>query len=290
MEIIIRNLSKSFGKKRALRDVNLRIENGMFGLLGRNGAGKTTLMKILVSLLPKTSGEVTLNGVKVEDAKAVRAMVGYLPQEFSIYPNMSVQEAMDYLGVLSGLSKAERKKRIPELLERVNLQDAKRKKVRALSGGMKRRLGIAQAILHDPKILIVDEPTAGLDPEERVRFRNLLSEIAGERIVILSTHIVGDVEATCEKIAVLNEGEILYQGSTSAFIEQVRGHVYTAEIPQTELVEMKKRYMITSMLTMGGNLLIRFVSGGAPLIPARAVDAGVEDAYMYLMQGTGGER
>ena len=158
----------------------------MFGLLGRNGAGKTTLMKVLATLLKKQSGEVTICGIPVEEAAKVRRITGYLPQDFSMYPNMGVYEAMDYLGALSGLSRQARKERIPVLLKKVNLQDEYRTKVRALSGGMKRRLGIAQAILHEPKVLIVDEPTAGLDPEERVRFRNLLCEIAEERIVILS--------------------------------------------------------------------------------------------------------
>lgn len=288
MEIVIKDLNKVYGRKPALKNVSLNIDKGMFGLLGRNGAGKTTLMKILVSLLPKTSGEVRLCGVNVEESKKVREMVGYLPQEFSMYPNMTVYEAMDYLGVLSGLGKSERKKRIPSLLRKVNLYDARSKKVKALSGGMKRRLGIAQAILHDPKIIIVDEPTAGLDPEERVRFRNLLGEIAEDRIVILSTHIVGDVEATCEKIAVLNEGEILYQGTTSDFIDQVDGHVYTAEINRMELDEIKERYLVTSVLTLGNNVIIRFVSMENPFPSASAVEAGIEDAYMHLMHEAGG--
>ena len=172
--IKIRNLNQYYGKKQALRDVNLTIQTGMFGLLGRNGAGKTTLMKVIATLLPLSEGEVSVCARSTRRPQEVRKIVGYLPQDFSMYPNMTVYEAMDYLGVLSGLGKAERRSRIPKLLERVNLQNDRRKKVKALSGGMKRRLGIAQAILHDPKVLIVDEPTAGLDPEERVRFRNPL--------------------------------------------------------------------------------------------------------------------
>ncbi|MDF2544268.1 MAG: transporter ATP-binding protein [Herbinix sp.] len=182
-EIKIEHLNKYYGKKQALKDIDLTIPQGMFGLLGRNGAGKTTLMKVLATLLQKNEGQVTVCGIPITSAGAIRSMTGYLPQEFSMYANMTVYEAMDYLGILSGLSKVERKERIPMLLTKVNLQSCKRKKVKALSGGMKRRLGIAQAILHNPKVLIVDEPTAGLDPEERVRFRNLLSEIAEERIV-----------------------------------------------------------------------------------------------------------
>lgn len=287
-EIKIENLSKNYGKKQALCGVNLTIEKGMFGLLGRNGAGKTTLMKILTSLLPKTSGSITMCGVPIEQAKQVREMVGYLPQDFSMYPNMAVGEAMDYLGVLSGLPAAVRKERIPKLLYKVNLQDDVRKKVKELSGGMKRRLGIAQAILHDPQVIIVDEPTAGLDPEERVRFRNLLSEIAEERIVILSTHIVGDVEATCENIAVLNEGVLLYQGSVADFIKSVEGKVYSAQINHRELAEMKRQFIVTSMLTLGNNAVIRFIAEQKPFAEAKSIEAGVEDAYMYLMHQVGG--
>jgi ABC-2 type transport system ATP-binding protein len=217
-EIIIENLSKNFNEVRALKNVSLHIEKGMFGLIGRNGAGKTTLMRILATLLNKSGGNVSVCGVPAENPKEIRKLIGYLPQDFSVYPNMRVYEAMDYLGVLSGLSKPVRKERITELLGKVNLSSSRRLKVKALSGGMKRRLGIAQALLHDPQVLIVDEPTAGLDPEERVRFRNLLCEIAGERIVLLSTHIVEDIEKTCEKIAILNRGELIYNGTLHDFI------------------------------------------------------------------------
>lgn len=209
--------------------------------------------------------------------------------DFSMYPNMTVYEAMDYLGVLSGMSKALRKKSIPKLLEKVNLLDHQKTKVKALSGGMKRRLGIAQAILHNPRILIVDEPTAGLDPEERVRFRNLLCEIAEERIVILSTHIVGDIEATCEQIAVLNEGEFLYQGTVSGLIEMADGKVYTAQISKQELPRIKEKYIVTSILALGNNVMVRFIADQKPFASAKICEAGVEDAYMYLMNGEGSE-
>lgn len=264
--------------------MNLTIETGMFGLLGRNGAGKTTLMKVLSTLLPASEGTVTVCGKNVTEAKEIRKIVGYLPQDFSMYPNMSVWEAMDYLGVLSGLSAAERKKRIPQLLKKVNLLDARRKKVKALSGGMKRRLGIAQAILHDPKVLIVDEPTAGLDPEERVRFRNLLCEIAEDRIVILSTHIVGDIEATCENIAVLDQGHILFHGTVSQLIQMAEGKVYSAEISKQELEILKEQHSVTSMLTLGNNVMVRFLADRQPFASAKLCTPGVEDAYMHLMQ------
>jgi ABC-2 type transport system ATP-binding protein len=222
-EIIIENLSKNFAEVRALKNVSLRIEQGMFGLIGRNGAGKTTLMRILSTLLNKTSGKVSICGIPSENPKEIRRLIGYLPQDFSIYPNMRVEEAMDYLGVLSGLDGNTRRKRVKELLHEVNLTDSRRLKVKALSGGMKRRLGIAQALLHDPRVLIVDEPTAGLDPEERIRFRNLLCDIAGNRIVLLSTHIVEDIEKTCEKIAVLNRGDLIYAGMLKDFIGSENG-------------------------------------------------------------------
>lgn len=287
--IKIRNLNQYYGKKQALKNVNLTIETGMFGLLGRNGAGKTTLMKVLATLLPKSEGEVSVCGRRVERAQEVRRLVGYLPQDFSMYSNMTVYEAMDYLGVLSGLSKSQRRQRIPELLDRVNLREHQKKKVKALSGGMKRRLGIAQAILHDPKVLIVDEPTAGLDPEERVRFRNLLCEIAEKRIVILSTHIVGDIEATCEKIAVLDEGNLIYKGTVTELISMAEGNVYVAEVSKRELEALKKKYLVTSMLTMGNNVTARFIAEKQPFASARPCEAGVEDAYMYLVSGKRGE-
>lgn len=222
-EIKIDNLSKNYGNKQALKNVSLHLESGMFGLLGPNGAGKTTLMRILATLLNKSGGEITICGTPIEKAADIRKMTGYLPQDFSCYPNMHVYETMDYLGVLSGMSKAERKDRINKLLDDVNLGDCHKVKVKALSGGMKRRLGIAQALLHNPKVLIVDEPTAGLDPEERIRFRNLLCEVAGDRIVMLSTHIVEDIEKTCKNIAVLDKGQIVYSGTLEQFIDMEEG-------------------------------------------------------------------
>ena len=284
MEIRIEGLEKYYGKKHALKNVTLTIPSGMFGLLGRNGAGKTTLMKVLATLIGKQGGKVTVCGIPVEEAARIRRITGYLPQEFSMYPNMGVYEAMDYLGALSKMPKKVRKERIPVLLEKVNLQEHYRTKIRALSGGMKRRLGIAQAILHDPKVLIVDEPTAGLDPEERVRFRNLLCEIAEDRIVILSTHIVGDIEATCEQIAIMDEGEIYYNGTVMDLLRMTEGKVYTAQISRKELAKMKENYVLTRMLTQGNNVMVRFLSEQKPQVEASACEPGVEDAYMYLMQ------
>ncbi len=288
-EIIIQDLSQFYGKKQALKKVDLTINKGMFGLLGRNGAGKTTLMKVLVTLLPVSEGNITVCGIPISKEAQIRKITGYLPQEFSMYANMTVYEALDYLGVLSGLTKTERKDKIPDLLLKVNLQSKQRTKVKALSGGMKRRLGIAQAILHNPKVLIVDEPTAGLDPEERVRFRNLLSEVAEDRIVILSTHIVGDIEATCEHIAVLDEGEIIYQGTVSDLINEANGKIYTADISKSELSRIKEQYPVISMVTLGNRVTVRFISENKPLDHAIPCEVNVEDAYMYLMQEKRGE-
>ncbi|MCI9059519.1 MAG: ABC transporter ATP-binding protein [Lachnospiraceae bacterium] len=288
--IEIRDLSKNFGKKQALKHVNLQIESGMFGLLGPNGAGKTTLMKVLTTLTKKSGGEVKVCNIPVEQCVQVRRIIGYLPQDFSMYGNMKASEALDYLAVLSGMSKKERAVKVPEMLERVNLGEQQNTKVKAMSGGMKRRLGIAQAIIHDPKVIVVDEPTAGLDPEERVRFRNLLCEIAKDRIVILSTHIVGDIEATCENIAVLNQGEILFRGKVSQLLEAVKGKVYMAKVSAMELPSIREKFLVTGILTNGSSASIKIISEEPPMKDAELTGPDVEDAYMYLMRQTAGHR
>ncbi|MDE7253759.1 MAG: ABC transporter ATP-binding protein [Acetatifactor sp.] len=292
--IRICNVNKFYGKKQALKDVNLTIEQGMFGLLGRNGAGKTTLMKLLATLHGRASGTISVCGIPVERAKEVREITGYLPQEFSMYPGMRVYECMDYLGTLSGMTREERKKRIPMLLKRVNLEEQANSKVKSLSGGMKRRLGIAQALLHDPKVLIVDEPTAGLDPEERIRFRNLLCEVAKDRIVLLSTHIVGDIEATCEQIAILNEGEILWRGTVTELIRNAEGKVFAAQLPRQLLPQVQAEHIVTGMKA-GEKLYVRLVSESLPKTKeeggyfeeVEAVEPNCEDAYMYCLLQNG---
>lgn len=285
--IEIKELNKFYGrKKQALSNVNLTIEQGMFGLLGRNGAGKTTLMKILATLLQKQSGSISICGIPIENAKEIRKIVGYLPQDFSMYPTMTVMEAMDYLGVLSGIGTKERKERISLLLKKVNLTEHKSKKVKALSGGMKRRLGIAQALLNDPRVLIVDEPTAGLDPEERIRFRNLLCDVAEERIVILSTHIVGDIEATCENLAILNEGSILYCGTVSELLDTAAGKVFSKTVDKRDLSKLKKEYNIIGMHSQGDCTYIRFLSD-VPFPDAESCEPNIEDAYMLYLWNNG---
>lgn len=280
--IEIKGLNKFYGKKQALCDINLTISQGMFGLLGRNGAGKTTLMKTLACLLPKKDGEIHVCGIPIENAAQIRRIIGYLPQEFSMYPTMSVAEAMDYLGILSGLTAAERRRRTDLLLEKVNLADQRRKKIKALSGGMKRRLGIAQALLNDPKALIVDEPTAGLDPEERIRFRNLLSELAENRIVILSTHIVGDIEAACEDIAILNQGKAVYSGTVEQLLDTARGKVFIKVTDRSELDKLKQELTVTGMHTQGKKIHLRFLSDHA-LPDAEAAEPNIEDAYTWCL-------
>lgn len=291
-KIILKDVSKFYGKKQALNNINLEIEKGMFGLLGRNGAGKTTLMKSIATLLSVSSGNIIVSGINVNEASKIREMIGYLPQDFSMYSNMSVYEAMDYLGVLSGLDKKTRKERIPSLLSKVNLNNNMKTKVKAMSGGMRRRLGIAQAILHNPKVLIVDEPTAGLDPEERVRFRNLLSEIAEERIVILSTHIVGDIESTCENIAVMDEGKIIFKGTVTELLDKANGNIYEAKISRVEVEDIKKKYIVTNLLMMSTEANIRFIAKDKSEVfkGAEVTLPNVEDAYMYLMHTNGGTR
>lgn len=289
-QIIMEHVNKFYGKKQALKDVNLTIGQGMFGLLGRNGAGKTTLMKILAALHGKQSGTVTVCGVPIESAREIRGMIGYLPQDFSMYPGMTIYEALDYLGVLSEMPKAVRRERIDMLLKKVHLSEERNKKIRSLSGGMKRRLGIAQALLHDPRVLIVDEPTAGLDPEERIRFRNLLCEVAQERIVILSTHIVGDIEAACENLAVLNEGKILWKGTLEELLGNAEGKVWRAEVDNRELVQIKKNYIVTGMLKQGAHVNVRFLSETIPDVPgAGKEEANCEDAYLYCLFRNGCE-
>lgn len=283
IEIVISNLSKSFGNTEVLKNIDLTIKEGMFGLLGPNGAGKTTLMRIITSLIKPTKGTVSICGVPTTNGTGVRELIGYLPQDFSMYPSMTAYEALDYLAILSGLTTKERKELVPETLKKVNLLKNKNTKVKAMSGGMKRRLGIAQAIIHNPRVLVVDEPTAGLDPEERVRFRNLLCEIARDRIVILSTHIVGDIEATCENIAIMNRGEIFYQGTVSDMLREISKKTYSATIPATDIDKIKNQYLVTSIKISGNSMNVKIVSEEKPFENAVLCEADVEDAYLYKM-------
>lgn len=288
MEIVINNLSKNYGKKSALKNVSVTIHSGMYGLLGRNGAGKTSLMRILATLSVPSSGEISMNGIPIKETTKIREIVGYLPQDFSFYRNMSVYGAMDYLGLLSNIPDKVRKEIISALLEQVNLKENVRTKVKALSGGMKRRLGIAQALLHNPQILIVDEPTAGLDPEERIRFRNLLSEFAEDRIVILSTHISSDVESSCENIGVLDNGRMIWSGGTEGLVKQAEGKVYLISAAKKKDKLIKEKYTVLNIIASGSGTQYRVLSDTPPEEKHILQDPTLEDGYMYLLSQTDG--
>ncbi|CAM3114401.1 ABC transporter ATP-binding protein [Staphylococcus argensis] len=283
--IEISHLEKVFNmKKKALKNINLHIQNGMFGILGRNGSGKSTLMNILATLIPATKGKVTVNDISIKETKRIRGLIGYLPQDFDFYPSMKVEEVLYYLGILSNISKSQLKNRITEVLEKVNLVSYRRQKVKNLSGGMKKRLGIAQAIIHNPSIIIVDEPTAGLDPEERVRLRNLLAHLAKDRIVIISTHIVSDIASTCEQIAILEQGSFAYTGSINGLIQSSNHKVFELTIKPSQLDELKKENLvITKVHEVESHLQIRFVSDEL-FEAANEVNPDLEDAYMYFLK------
>jgi len=233
LKLVIDRVSKQYGRgPLVLRDFTLEIGTGVLGLLGPNGAGKTTLMSILATITSATQGRITWNGVDVAaNPDALRAVLGYLPQDFGVYPNLNAVEFLEYLAAVKGLDAAASRRRIDELLNLVNLTDVRKRPLGGYSGGMKQRVGIAQALLNDPQLLIVDEPTAGLDPEERVRFRNLLSELSGERIVILSTHIVSDVEATATDIALISQGALVMHASPEDLLREVEGKVGSGFCP-----------------------------------------------------------
>ncbi|AIR81912.1 ABC transporter ATP-binding protein [Staphylococcus epidermidis] len=284
-EIVIKGLSKSYdGKKDALNSLDLVIPNGMFGILGRNGSGKSTLMNIIATILQPSKGTVTINGIEIKNSQKIRQMIGYLPQDFDFYPNMKVSEVLYYLGFLSKINQKDFDKYVDLILRKVNLIDYKNKKVKSLSGGMKKRLGIAQAILHDPKVIIVDEPTAGLDPEERVRLRNLLSDLAENKIVIISTHIVSDIESTCNRIAILDKGSLVYKGDIPSLIQQSDDHIYEINLSPSELESFRENDLfITKTQEIDNKLKVRFISE-TKVANAKKVKADFEDAYMYFLK------
>ncbi|SUM15211.1 ABC transporter ATP-binding protein [Staphylococcus epidermidis] len=284
-KIVIKGLSKSYdGKKDALNSLDLVIPNGMFGILGRNGSGKSTLMNIIATILQPSKGTVTINGIEIKNSQKIRQMIGYLPQDFDFYPNMKVSEVLYYLGFLSKINQTDFDKYVDLILRKVNLIDYKNKKVKSLSGGMKKRLGIAQAILHDPKVIIVDEPTAGLDPEERVRLRNLLSDLAENKIVIISTHIVSDIESTCNRIAILDKGSLVYKGDIPSLIQQSDDHIYEINLSPSELESFRENDLfITKTQEIDNKLKVRFISE-TKVANAKKVKADFEDAYMYFLK------
>lgn len=284
MDIVIENLSKSYGKKTALNNISITIGNGMFGLLGANGAGKTTLIRILASTLYKSSGVITMDGIPIENVNKLRTLIGYLPQEFSLYPSFTVYQAMEYFCLLSKISNY--KQRIIKYLEIVNLLEHKNLGVKALSGGMKRRLGIALALINEPKLLLVDEPTAGLDPEERIRFRNLLTTFSEHCTVILSTHIIGDIEDTCKKLAVIDNGSISFHGTVQQFREETKEMVWEIVCHKDKLSEISNldnQSYILSQVPYDHTYKIRVLSKNKPYDEAVLVESRLEDSYMKMI-------
>jgi ABC-type multidrug transport system ATPase subunit len=280
----IQNLSKRYGNGvQALRDVSLNIGSGMFGLLGPNGAGKSTLMRILATLQEADSGSVLLDEIDVlREHDRVRRVLGYLPQEFGLYPKVTALEMLDHFADLKGVSNGSRRKALVEaLLRQTNLWDARHQRLGTYSGGMKQRFGIAQALVGNPKLIIVDEPTAGLDPEERVRFHNLLSEIGEQVIVILSTHIVSDVSDLCQSMAIIHLGKVLIEGQPLDLAHSLRGHIWQKLIPRAELSLYKGRLPVISSRLAAGRTLIRVYGEAAPEEGFEPVDPDLEDLYFW---------
>ncbi|WP_054949132.1 ABC transporter ATP-binding protein [Numidum massiliense] len=281
--LCIRHLTKDYGNKRALSDVTLEIPQGMFGLLGPNGAGKTTLMRIVTSLLPPTTGELTYGDVRWHHAHEVRQIIGYLPQKFSLYKHIKVGEALLHVATLKGMRKGEARREVDGVLEQVNLTEQRDVKIGKLSGGMVRRVGIAQAMLGNPEIIVVDEPTAGLDPEERIRFRKYLRRLSKETVVIISTHIVEDVAATCEQTAVLVNGSVRICDSTEKVAQQAVGKVWEMQVAEEDFYELSEELNIVSSQKAAGHYRIRFLSETPPH-GAEACQPHLEDGYLHLLQ------
>ena len=282
MRLHIEDVGKQYqGGLWALRGFSLELAPGILGLLGPNGAGKSTLMKILSTITRPTEGRVTLDGEDVHaHPEALRATLGYLPQEFGVYPHLNAIEFLDYLGAVRGLPGAVRKTRIPEVLALVNLGDAAKRPLGGYSGGMRQRIGIAQALLHEPRLLIVDEPTVGLDPEERVRFRNLLSDLAHERIVLLSTHIVSDLESTAERIALMDKGRLLACATAEELIAATEGYVWEWTVPADALPALKQQHRVSATVRRPEGVRVRVVAANAPVPGATPAAPTLEDAYL----------
>jgi len=287
MVLSIQNVSKQYNKTNwGLRDFTLEIGPGVLGLLGPNGAGKSTLMRILATITKATAGTITWNGTDIaKSPDKLRAVLGYLPQDFGVYPNLNCIEFLEYMAAIKGLDAKSTKRRIDELLQVVNLVEAAKRPLGGYSGGMKQRVGIAQALLNDPQLLIVDEPTVGLDPEERVRFRNLLSDLSGERIVILSTHIVSDVEATATRIVLINKGQLLRASAPEDLLKELDGKVWEWMVSSAELVALKQNHIVSETIRRSAGVQVRVVSGNKPDVKAQNISPNLEDAYLYIIGG-----
>jgi ABC-2 type transport system ATP-binding protein len=283
MQLTIEKVSKKYGQFWALKDINLTLNRGVIGFLGPNGAGKTTLLRIISTLMKPDSGRVCWCGMNIADyGLEFRRVLGYLPQGFGYYPNFTVMQFLMYIGALKEIDKRELKRMIPEVLAQVALEDAPNKKMKALSGGMKQRVGIAQALLNNPHVLIVDEPSAGLDPEERMRFRNLLTDLAGERIVLLSTHIVSDLEAATE-IVLIKNGSIVRHSTPEELLETAVGKVWQISASKEEADEVKRNSILSAVNRKGNEHIIRVVGPDKPTPDAIAVEPNLEDAYLLYL-------
>ena len=290
MKLQMVNVTRRFGDFCAVDDLNLAITNGVFGLLGVNGVGKTTLMRMICTLLPPTRGTILCDGKDIFKMDGeYRNLLGYLPQEFGFYPDFTVKDYLMYIASLKGIRSMIAGKRVKELLEQVGLAKSVNKKMKKLSGGMKRRAGIAQAMLNNPKILILDEPTAGLDPTERVRFRNLISELSEERIVILSTHIVSDVEYIANEIWLMKEGQIVQQGDLDHMLPSMQENVHACEVSQAEATKMMKQFKVSNMKAERGMVELRIIADQPPIHGASVVEPTLEDVFLYYFGEKGGE-
>lgn len=281
MELKITNLTKDFRKTRAVNGVNYTFRSGVYGLLGVNGAGKTTLMRMLTTLLNPTSGTITWDGEDIfKMDKEFRRLLGYLPQDFGAYPDFSVQDYLMYISTLKGMKPAAARDRVAQMLELTGMTQFKGKKMKALSGGMKRRAGIAQAVLNDPQILILDEPTAGLDPSERIRFRNLISELASDRIVLLSTHIVSDVESAASQIILMKDGKFLVTGTAEELIASCPDRSWICDVPKGEVLACHQKYRVANVKTLADHAQLRILSKDSPMPGAVQEEASLEDVFL----------
>lgn len=286
MQLTLDRLTKQYGSKIALDRINAIFEPGIYGLLGANGAGKTTMMRLICDILKPTSGEVTFNGTNIREmGESYRAVIGYLPQNFGYYPNFTAMNFLLYMASLKGLNARYAKEKSLELLETLNLSEVKDKKIKTFSGGMKQRLGIAQAFLNDPQILILDEPTAGLDPKERVKFRNLISSFAENKIVILSTHIVSDIEYIANEILMIKNGTLLKKGAENDIIQEISGKVWECRVTREEADHLEKRYTICNSKAENGTTILRIVSDSKPCNSAALVSPCLEDLYLHYFHG-----
>lgn len=286
MGIKIEDLTVTFRNDvTAINHADLEIPKGIFGLLGENGAGKTTLMRVLTTVLSPTSGTVTLDGMLYSEGnfEKIQRRIGYLPQEIDLYPSLSVQECLEYMGDLSGIPRQIYKERIQYYLEKTSLSGHRQKKMKQLSGGMKRRVGLIQALLNEPEFLIVDEPTTGLDPEERIRIRNLLVDFSEGRTVLFSTHVVEDLAATCNQLAVMKKGKFIYSGNMKELLEQANGHVWICKVKDEGAArELEKKYHVSSKQYAGDELQMKLISKTQPQMECSPCEATLEDAYIYI--------